>query len=126
MKQAWQPLASVARSTTPCSIGSSSSDDETSLITPYSVRFSSRSPRISRLSGRRCSVDRAMCAGCPLGAAAPMCAMHMPSGSSGVDHDIVHHPRRRIYLHLMKDAPRESDDVRKIVKDKGIEFLFAQ
>lgn len=26
----------------------------------------------------------------------------------------------------MKDAPRDSDDVRKIVKDNGIEFLFAQ
>jgi hypothetical protein len=37
MKHAWQPVASVARSTTPWSIGSISSDDETSLITPYSV-----------------------------------------------------------------------------------------
>ena len=52
--------------------------------------------------------------------------MHMPSGSSGVHHAIVQHPRRGIYLHPMKDAPRDSDDVRKIVKDNGIEFLFAQ
>src|ERR1700722_14864 len=126
MKQAWHPLAPVARSTTPCSIGSSSSDDDTSLITPYSVWFSSRSPRSSTVSGRRCSADRAMSGGCPLDAAAVMWSMHMPSGSSGVDPAIVQHPRRGIYLHPMKDAPRDSDDVRKIVKDNGIEFLFAQ
>src|ERR1700761_4460047 len=45
MKQAWQPVASVARSTTPWSIGASSSDEETSRITLYSVWFSSRSAR---------------------------------------------------------------------------------
>src|SRR5580693_1593759 len=117
MKQAWHPLASVARSTTPCSIGSSSSDDDTSLITPYRVWFSSRSPRISMVSGRRCSADRLISAGCPLYAAGAMWSMHMPSGSSGVHHVIVQHPRRGIYLHLMKDAPRDSDDVHKIVKD---------
>jgi len=34
MKQAWQSVASVARSTIPWSIGGSSTDEETSLITP--------------------------------------------------------------------------------------------
>ncbi len=51
MKQAWQSVASVARSTTPCSIGTSSSDEETSLITPYSVRFSCRRAHSSEPSG---------------------------------------------------------------------------
>ena len=55
-----------------------------------------------------------------------MCMWHMPNGSSGVDHAIVQHRLRWIYLHLMNDAPRDPDDVRRIVSDNGIEFLFAQ
>ena len=39
---------------------------------------------------------------------------------------IVQHLRRRIYLHPMTDAPTTADDVRQIVADNGIEFLFAQ
>ncbi len=33
---------------------------------------------------------------------------------------------RRIYLRAMTNTPQNADDVRKIVKDGGIEFLFAQ
>jgi glutamine synthetase len=39
---------------------------------------------------------------------------------------IVPGGRGRIYLQPMIDAPQNADDVRRIVKDNGIEFLFAQ
>ena len=42
MKQAWQPVASVAISTIPPSTRSRASDDETVLMTAYSVSFSRR------------------------------------------------------------------------------------
>ena len=47
MKHAWQSVASVAKSTIPWSIGLSSIQDDTSVITRYSVRFSSARPRES-------------------------------------------------------------------------------
>src|SRR5215469_1228683 len=50
MKHAWQSVASVARSTIPRSIGPSSIEEATRLITRYRVRFSSRSPRASEVA----------------------------------------------------------------------------
>src|SRR5918999_1207440 len=42
MKHAWQPVASVAISTMPPSTRSRASDDDTVLMTAYSVSFSRR------------------------------------------------------------------------------------
>src|SRR6202035_3112447 len=33
---------------------------------------------------------------------------------------------RRIYIHRMSAPPENADDVRRIVKEAGVEFLFAQ
>src|ERR1022692_1997351 len=110
MKQAWQSVASVARSTIPCSIGPSSIDDDTSLITPYRVRFSSRSPRGCVVADRATSYVR---------------IEHASRDERGI-RAIARTRARRIYLCAMTTTPQDSDDVRKIVKDGGIEFLFAQ
>ncbi len=45
---------------------------------------------------------------------------------NGVAQAIVRHRRGRIELIVMIDTPQNEDDVRRIVKDNGIEFLFAQ
>ncbi len=45
MKQAWQPVASVAMSTIPPSTRSRSSEEETVLMTAYRVSFSRRALR---------------------------------------------------------------------------------
>src|SRR5664279_1126696 len=123
MKQAWQPVASVARSTTPWSIGASSSEDDTSLMTPYRVRFSSRSPCSSESDVPGVSWSTAIgavCAGrtCPApvtGCSGPLCS----TGVGGYTSPMTDAPP-------YDDAPQNDDDVRKIVKDRGIEFLFAQ
>ena len=51
---------------------------------------------------------------------------HTLSARNGVPATIVQHQGRRIYLGAMTDAPTSAEDVRTIVSERGIEFLFAQ
>ncbi len=55
-----------------------------------------------------------------------MCGMHIAGTANGVPGAIVPDLSRGIYLRLMPNPPKNEDDVRRIVKDQGIEFLFAQ
>ena len=50
----------------------------------------------------------------------------MLSAAMGVTGAIVPTRDRRIEMQVMTNRPQNEDDVRKIVKDNGIEFLFAQ
>ena len=54
-----------------------------------------------------------------------MCGAHMPGRPNAVPITIVQHGGPRIEMGNDR-SPRNEDDVRKIVKDNGIEFLFAQ
>src|SRR5690242_8348615 len=113
MKQAWQSVASVARSTTPCSIGTSSSDEETSLMTPYSVRFSCRSAHSSDPSGAEwySLTATARCTSC-------VRSEHASGRYGGVQrHCAPPGPGDRTAL--MTNRPQNEDDVRRIVKDNG-------
>ncbi len=60
MKQAWHPVASVAISTIPFSTRSRSSEEETVLMTAYSVSFSRRARRRASVASATCTVKRAL------------------------------------------------------------------
>ena len=55
-----------------------------------------------------------------------MCEVHMLPAAYRSWQPLPRHPPRRIYLQQMTAPPQNADDVRRIVKDAGIEFLFAQ
>lgn len=54
-----------------------------------------------------------------------MCEAHMLARAIGYP-DPLRRPGRGGYTSIMIEPPRNEDDVRRIVKDQGIEFLFAQ
>src|SRR3974390_3185112 len=121
MKHAWQSVASVARSTIPWSIGPSSIDEATRLITRYRGRFSSRSPRASEVAVSDAS--RHMCEAHIL-ALGIRCPRPLPAHGCG-----GYTSYRAITTeHRGDGAPQVSDedDVRRVIRDRHIEFMFAQ
>jgi glutamine synthetase len=55
-----------------------------------------------------------------------MCGANMLAATNRGSRTIACGPARRIYLRRMSQPPQNADDVRKIVRDNKIEFLFAQ
>ncbi len=55
-----------------------------------------------------------------------MCKLHMLAAVNGASATIARCPAGQIYLAPMTTQPQNPDDVRRIVSDNGIEFLFAQ
>jgi glutamine synthetase len=55
-----------------------------------------------------------------------MCGANMLAATNRGSRTIACSPARRIYLCRMSQTPQNADDVRKIVRDDKIEFLFAQ
>src|ERR1700751_5928147 len=116
MKQAWQSVASVARSTIPCSIGPSSIDEPTRLITRYRVRFSSRSPWASEVAVRKAS--RRMCEAHILDPDT-RCPCPLPdTGAWGYTSQMAISTEQHAEV-----APQvsDADDVRRVISERQIE-----